>query len=113
MDLFPFQKLDVYRASRELAQLVQQAQLGDAELRDQATRAAKSVFLNIAEGLPERSAAIRRRHFGIARNSLGELAAALDLALVLGVLSAAHGARLETLLGRIWPMLHGLLRSGR
>ena len=78
MQLFPFQKLDVHQASRELALLVQQAQVGDAELRDQATRAAKSVFLNVAEGLPERSAALRRRHFSIARNSLGELAAALE-----------------------------------
>jgi four helix bundle protein len=111
MQLFPFQKLDVYRASRELARLVQQAQIGDAELRDQATRAAKSIFLNVAEGLPERSPGTRRRHFTTARNSLAELAAALDLALVLGALDEPHATQIEAVAVRLWPMLHGLLRQ--
>ena len=59
----PFQSLDVYVAARELAAVVHGAQIGDAELRDQATRAAKSVFLNLCEGLPSDSGPMRRRHF--------------------------------------------------
>jgi len=33
--LFPFQKLDVYVAAKELARRVQVAKIADAELRDQ------------------------------------------------------------------------------
>jgi len=44
---FPFQSLDVYRAARELAAAVHGLDIRDAELRDQATRAAKSAFLNL------------------------------------------------------------------
>ena len=42
--LLAFQKLDVYRAAKEMARRVQVAKVRDAELRDQATRAAKRVF---------------------------------------------------------------------
>ena len=113
MQLFPFQELDVYRASKALAKLVIEAQIGDAELRDHATRAAKSVFLNVAEGLPQRSKAIRRRRFETARDSLGETVAAVDLAEVEGAISEAHVAAVGALAVRLWPMLHGLLRPLR
>jgi hypothetical protein len=49
--LLPFQKLDVYKLAKELARLVHEAQIRDAELRDQATRGAKSTFLGLCEGL--------------------------------------------------------------
>ena len=45
---FPFQSLDVYVAARELAARVHASRISDEELRDQATRAAKSCFLNLA-----------------------------------------------------------------
>ena len=83
----PFQKLRIYQISRELAVLVQQARLRDLELSDQATRAAKSCFLNVAEGLPSRQAGIRRRHFAIANGSVCEVVAAIDLSLALGIVS--------------------------
>ena len=113
MNTFPFQQLDIYRAARELAVLVQQAELRDSELRDHATRAAKSVFLNVAEGLPERGSGVRQRHFAIARNSLGELVAALDLATALGAVDAAKAEQALALAGRVRPMLYGLMRPGR
>ena len=78
--LLPFQQLDAYKVAKELAKKVHQGQIRDAELRDQATRAAKSAFLGLCEGLPSDSAGIRRRHFDIANNSLHELVGAVDLA---------------------------------
>ena len=63
---FPFQSLDVYVAARELAALVHAARIADAELRDQATRASKSVFLDLCEGLPSDSGPMRRKHFALA-----------------------------------------------
>ena len=113
MNPFPFQQLDIYLAARELAVLVQRAELRDAELRDHATRAAKSVFLNVAEGLPERGLGASKRHFAIARNSLGELVAALDLACALGAVDGAKAEQALALAGRVRPMLYGLMRPGR
>ena len=76
----PFQKLDTYVVAKELARLTHQAGIRDCELRDQATRAAKSAFLGLCEGLPSDASGIRRRHFDIANNSLHELIGAVDLA---------------------------------
>jgi hypothetical protein len=39
------QKLDCYQVAKAIAVRVHEARIGDAELRDQATRAAKSTFL--------------------------------------------------------------------
>ena len=50
--LLAFQRLDVYGSAKELARLVHLARIRDAELRDQATRASKSTFLGLCEGLP-------------------------------------------------------------
>ena len=57
---FAFQSMDVYVAARELAALVHGARVADAELRDQATRAAKSVFLNLCEGLQALAVRVKR-----------------------------------------------------
>src|SRR5512134_3367430 len=83
---FPFQSLDVYRAARELAVRVHRASIGDAELRDQATRAAKSAFLNLAEGLPDDRPAMRRKYFAQSDGSLHEAVAAVDLAAAIDAL---------------------------
>ena len=49
------------------------------ELRDQMERAAYSVVLNLAEGSGQRDGASKRRFYVIARSSLLEVAAAVDL----------------------------------
>src|SRR6266702_5695189 len=98
---FPFQSLDVYVAARELAALVHSARVGDAELRDQATRAAKSVFLNLCEGLPSDSGPMRRKHFALANGSLHELVGALDLACAIGALAPEPARRAQALAVRV------------
>jgi four helix bundle protein len=107
---FPFQKLEVYIQARELAAGVHFANIGDVELRDQATRAAKSVFLNLAEGLPDSQLGVRRRHFCIARNSLCEVAAAVDLAAAMGALPVVVAGELVGRIERVGRLLGGLLR---
>ncbi|NUP12333.1 MAG: four helix bundle protein [Polyangiaceae bacterium] len=109
-DIFAFQKLAVYVAARDFARLVHQAGVADAEFRDQATRAAKSTFLNIAEGLPDRHMGVRRRHFSIARNSLAEAVSALDGALVIGGLDPARAEALHASASQLARLLGGLLR---
>jgi four helix bundle protein len=108
---FPFQKLEVYIQSRELAAGVHRAGIGDAELRDQATRAAKSTFLNLSEALPDTQLGVRRRHFTIARNSLCEVAAAIDLAVAIGALPAAVASDLVCRVQRVAVLIVGLLRA--
>lgn len=97
----PFQRLDSYKVAREFAQRVHQSKIRDAELRDQATRAAKSSFLGLCEGLPSDAAGIRRRHFDIANNSLHEAIGALDEDIA---------SELLTLAVRLKRMLRGLTR---
>jgi four helix bundle protein len=109
-NLLPFQKLDVYKAAKELARCVHGAGIRDAELRDQATRASKSTFLGLCEGLPSDSAGVRRRHFEIANNSLHEVVGAVDLAATLGVVDGAVAQSILTLAVRIKRMLRALPR---
>jgi len=89
---------------------VHAAQIRDRELRDQATREAKSVFLGICEGLPSDSSGIRRRHFEIANNSLHEVAGAIDLAEAIGAISSDVGQPILTMVARVKRMLRRLPR---
>jgi four helix bundle protein len=109
-NLLPFQRLDVYRAARELARLVHEAGIRDAELRDQATRASKSTFLGLCEGLPSDSSGVRRRHFEIANNSLHEVIGAVDLAGVIGVVDGEAAKEILALACRLKPMIRRLPR---
>ncbi len=108
--LLPFQRLDVYVLAKELARRVHVASIRDAELRDQATRAAKSAFLCLAEGLPNDGPAMRRKYFVEANNSLHETVAAVDLAAAIGALSPEEAAAIQALGMRVKRMLRALMR---
>jgi len=68
----PFQRLDVYRVAKEFVRRVHEAKITDAELRDQATRAAKRTFLGLCEGLPLEGQGLRHKYFNEANASLHE-----------------------------------------
>jgi len=106
----PFQRLDAYVVTRELARVVCGASIKDAELRDQATRAVKSAFLNLAEGLPDDRPAVRRRYFKQADGSVHEVVAALDLAAVIGALDPRVAGEAIGLAARVRALLRGLMR---
>ena len=108
--LFPFQTLDAYRVARELAWRVHAAKIRDRELRDQATRASKSCFLCLCEGLPNDGAALRHKYFVEARNSLAETVGALDLAAAIGVVRQEDADAVQHLGSRLRRMLTALLR---
>src|SRR5450432_2020692 len=106
--LFPFMGLDVYRVAREVAVRVEAAKIGDRELRDQATRAAKSVLLRLSEGLPHYGQGLRRKYFAEAQGSLHELVAAMDVAAAMGFVdrtvareTMALGLRVRRMIGRL------------
>jgi four helix bundle protein len=100
-----FQSLDCYQAAKEIAKLVHVANIRDNELRDQATRASKSCFLQLCEGLPSESAAMRRKYFLCANGGLHETVGAVDLAVTLGMMSEEHADAIGALAVR----LHGML----
>src|SRR5580658_8444535 len=89
------QKLDIYQVALQLARRVHEAKLQDPELRDQATRASKSAFLNLSEGLPHDQSGLRRRYFTSANGSIHEVVAAVDLAVAIGAIdpSVAEAAQ--------------------
>jgi four helix bundle protein len=106
----PIQKLDCYIVAKEIARRVHAANILDAELRDQATRAAKSTFLNLCEGLPQVSVAMRRKYFRCALGSLNETVGAVDLAEAIGALGASEAQAVAALAERLRRMLFGLTR---
>lgn len=104
------QRLRVWHAAMDLVRVAQTAAPGDAELRNQATRAAKSVALGIAEGAAHEGA-MRLKHFKIARASAVEVVAAFELAEGLG--ESVPRAEVERVGTAIYAMLTRLIRPRR
>jgi len=79
--LFAHETLTAYRMALEVARWVRAARFptGDADLRDQARRAAASMVLNIAEGVSS-AKGNRGKHLATAKGSAAETAACLELA---------------------------------
>ena len=76
----PHQRLRIYGTARQLRALVFEHEIGNADLRQQAPRAANSVLLNIAEGAAQLGNA-KKLHHRIAHASVAEVTAAYDAAL--------------------------------
>jgi four helix bundle protein len=106
----PMQRLDAYVVAKEIARRVHEAKIRDSELRDQATRAAKSCFLTLCEGLPNDSVPMRRKYFTMSRNSLHELVGAMDLAEAIGAVEGEAATAVQELAFRLRRMLGALLR---
>ncbi len=78
-DLLSHHRLRVWAKARVLLRLVSANPIGDAELRNQASRAAKSVGCNIAEGAAHEGG-MKKRHYRVAKGSVVEVVAAYELA---------------------------------
>jgi len=74
------ENLDAYQVALGVARWIRSTPFppGDSALRDQATRAACSLVLNVAEGAHSQGGN-RGKHFRIARGSAAETCAVLDL----------------------------------
>jgi four helix bundle protein len=106
----PFQRLDIYVLAKEFVRRVHNAKIRDRELCDQATRAAKSTFLRLCEGLPGDGVPMRRKYFAEANGSLHEAVAAMDLAATIGAASEADAVAVQELGSRLKSMLRALMR---
>ena len=110
------QKLKIYEASREFVfecykltrNLPVEEKFG---MITQIRRAALSVHLNIAEGASRKSQAERKRYYEIARGSIIEIDAALDVAKDLQYLTKIDIERLAESLVLCFKMLSGMINS--
>jgi len=109
-------KLDVYAIARELIKesyRVVSKFPNDEKyvLSQQIKRAALSVQLNIAEGSSRKSDIERRRFYEIARGSVIEIDAALDVALDLGYCTSESLPEFGDIIIKCFKYLSGLINS--
>src|SRR5512139_1668693 len=106
----PHHKLVAYQVSLEFLAAVRAAGIRDADLRDQAMRAAKSACLNIAEGAGRKSRADKARVFAIARGEACEAVAAVEIAAAAGDAREEAARVAVRVAGRLVALLTGLAR---
>ena len=92
------------------SQVQQSAPKGYADLQDQLKRAAISIPLNIGEASGKTSKPDTRRFYAIARGSVMECGAILDVFSKLEIIEKARAAEGKLLLERIAAMLTKLTR---
>lgn len=110
------QKLDIYQVSKSFVfecykltkSLPPEERYG---MTSQIRRAALSVHLNIAEGASRKSEAERKRYYEVARGSVVEIDAALDIAGMLEYLDTINTKELGELLTRCFQMLSKLMEA--
>ncbi|MEP7015977.1 MAG: four helix bundle protein [Verrucomicrobiota bacterium] len=115
---YPFEKLRVWQAARELSKTVYLATSRFPQheiygLTSQCNRAAVSVAANLAEGSSRQSRKDQAHFSEIAYSSLMELACLLILAKDVGVLSQNDEGVLRRSIEDISPQLNALHRSQR
>ncbi len=111
-----FKQLKAWQHAKTLAVLSKGAiaRLPPAEqdgLADQWRRASYSVVLNIAEGASRRGTRDFRKHLGIARASLDEIEAIIDLAVALDYFRAEELAKVEAVRDECAKTVYGLIRK--
>lgn len=107
-------KLEVYKSSREFAFECYKLTkiLPDEEkyaMASQIRRSALSVHLNIAEGSSRKSDVERKRYYEIARGSVIEIDAALDVASDLNYLKDFNSEKLGEVMVKMFKLLSGMI----
>ncbi len=110
------QKLEVFIVSRQLVfECYKLPNVLPADERfgmvSQIRRAALSVYLNIAEGASRKSETERKRFYEIARGSIIEIDAALDIANDLEYLIKFDSSKLGETMVKCIKLLTGLIKS--
>ncbi|HKL39906.1 MAG TPA: four helix bundle protein [Cryomorphaceae bacterium] len=112
--MFDFQKLEVYKKAKifhsEIRGLIETKSLAYTE-KDQLYRASFSIALNIAEGSGRFSKRDRKNFFVIARSSVFECIAILDILRDGLIISDVTYIEFENKADEISRMLYGLIRK--
>lgn len=109
-------KLNVYQASRELALECYKVtkKLPSEErfaMASQIRRAALSVHLNIAEGSSRRTEVERKRYYEIARGSVIEIDAAIEIAVGIGYFTKEVLTPLGESIIKTFKLLTGMMKG--
>ncbi|HEV8506675.1 MAG TPA: four helix bundle protein [Chitinophagaceae bacterium] len=109
-----YQKLDIFQFSRsfvgECYKLTKELPAEERyDLVNQIRRAALSVHSNIAEGASRKSNVERRRFYEVARGSVIEIDAALDVIEDMGYIKKREGGAVGLLLIKCFKILCGLI----
>jgi four helix bundle protein len=113
--MFDFEKLDVYQITKEqnvkVLMFLRNLKDVDPYLIDQWKRASLSSLLNLAEGTGRMTESDKRHYLTIARGSIFESAAILDLLKSLELISAKEYEEFYNKYEQISKMLLGMFRS--
>jgi four helix bundle protein len=112
--MFDHEKLRVYEEALAFAswtEIILERTKKSSPLHDQLDRARTSILLNIAEGNGRYTAPDRCRFFDMARGSVLECAACLDLFVIKNVIEQKESENGKAMLEKIISMLVGLIRS--
>ena len=105
---FAHQRLDAYRVAvemfREVEQVAERFPRGHADLKDQMRRSAAATVRHIAEGANRFEPRDCANRFLLARAECGECESTVEMAALLGAVSAARADRLRALADRIAAM---------
>lgn len=110
-----FKDLKAYQHARRLAvlsrPLIKRLPSSESDLADQWRRACNSIVLNLAEGVSRRGSKEWRRFTDVARGSLVEVEAVIDLVQHLGLFEPAELEEVNATRDECARMVYGLLRK--
>lgn len=107
LDIFKVSKTLVLNCYRETKTFPAEEKFG---MIRQIRRAALSVYLNVAEGCSRKSQKERRRFYEVARGSIIEIDAALDIAVELGYTSQEKSKELGQFIIRTFQILSKMIQ---
>jgi four helix bundle protein len=113
--MFDFEKLEVYQIAKTLVvdvlkEIYSNKNL-DLYIKDQWKRASLSILLNLSEGTGRMTAADKKHFITIARSSVFESVAILDVASQLGHISLKDAQEYYERYEKVSKMLLGMFRS--
>lgn len=110
-----FQDLKAYQHARQVAllsrPLIARLPSSEHDLADQWRRASNSAVLNLAEGASRRGAREFRRYADVARASLHEVEAIIDLVVSIGYLKPTDVQELCSVRDQCARLVFGLIRK--
>ena len=115
--VFDFEKFEVYKKAKlftkEISELLKDLKGANSRLIDQLQRASLSIPLNIAEGAGRYSKADKKNFYVIARGSVFECVAILDILCDMELISISQKASSYNNLEELSKMISGLINSQR
>jgi len=111
---FPHHRLEVYNLALEMAvhakKIADGIPRGHRGMADQLLRASASVVLNIAEGANRMTPGAKRQRYTEARGECGEVAAAVELLMILDLTPVSYCEAVLELASTVGRMLTNLVR---